>query len=328
MQLDTTILLYAVILIGVMAFVEGIYFLVLDLKGGASKAVNRRLRVIAQEPDRQAAYDLLRSKSLGEGASPWLSSILNSDPVRAFDNLVATSGVSQSTERVLIYMTAAAVAAFWGLRVIGGFDFYLCAIGGAALGIGVPLLILRRVRRARLARISSQLPDALDMLVRSLRAGHPIATGMDLISREMPDPIGSEFGLVFDGMSYGLDLRGALDKMSQRLNIVEVNYMSAAMRIQHGTGGNLAEVLGALASVMRERAKLYAKIKALSAEGRLSGKILAALPVVVVSGLLLISPHYYDAAKTSPGLAIFLGVAAALAVLGVVLLRTFVNFRV
>lgn len=327
MHLDTTILLYAIILIGAIAFVEGVYLLVVDLRG-TGKAVNRRLRVIAQEPDQKAAYEILRSKSLGEGAGPWLSSILNSDPVRAFDNLVATSGVSQSTERVLIYMTAATVAAFWGLRVIGGFDFYLCVIGAAALGIGVPLLILRRVRRARLARISSQLPDALDMLVRSLRAGHPIATGMELISREMPDPIGSEFGLVFDGMSYGLDLRGALDKMSQRLNLVEVNYMSAAMRIQHGTGGNLAEVLGALAGVMRERAKLHAKIKALSAEGRFAGKILAALPVLVVSGLLLLSPHYYDAAKSEPGLAIILGVAAGLTVLGALLLRTFVNFRV
>jgi tight adherence protein B len=197
-----------------------------------------------------------------------------------------------------------------------------------ALGIGGPLLWIVYIRRRRMLRITAQLPDALDMLVRSLRAGHPVATGVGLVAREMNPPIATEFGAVFDEMSYGVDLRQAFEKMSQRLRIIEIDYMIAAMRIQSSTGGNLAEVLGALSNVMREKVKLKAKILALSAEARFSGVVLAALPILVVIALFLLNPHYYDIAKDHPVLKWILGAAAGEMLVGIVLVRKIVHIRV
>jgi tight adherence protein B len=129
-------------------------------------------------------------------------------------------------------------------------------------------------------------------------------------------------------MSYGLDFKDALEKMGKRVPLRDINYMIVAMRIQHSTGGSLAEILTSLASVIRARQNLFGKVRALSAESRFAGKILGGMPFAVVGVLLLMNPHYYDDAKTSTGLAITLGVAAFLAVIGVLGMRKVVNIRV
>src|SRR5207245_8135668 len=128
-------------------------------------------------------------------------------------------------------------------------------------------------------RSAEEPPAALDRFVRSVRAGHPIPTAIRMIAVEMPAPSGTEFGMVLDSMKYGLDLRDALQRMTQRVPVPELQYMVGAIRIQHAAGGNLAEILGSLSSIMRERLNLYMKVKALSAESRLSGKVLACIPV-------------------------------------------------
>jgi len=179
-----------------------------------------------------------------------------------------------------------------------------------------------------MARILAQMPDALDMLVRSVRAGHPVPTGVGLVAREMSPPIATEFAAVFDEMSYGIDLRQALEKMSRRLRMIEIDYMVAAIRIQSSTGGNLAEVLASLSRVMREKVKLKAKILALSAEARFSGLVLSALPILVVAGLQLLNPHYYDIARDHPSLKWILGTAAVVTLVGIVLVRKIVHVRI
>jgi tight adherence protein B len=211
------------------------------------------------------------------------------------------------------------------VRVVLYLDLWLCAIISLVLGAMLPLWFIGHLRRRRYGKIASQLPDALDMLCRSMRAGHPVASGIKMVSEEMPDPIGTEFGLVYDEMSYGMDLRQSLEKMSRRLRIFEINYMITSMRLQAGTGGNLAEILGSLANVIRERKKLHDKVRALSAEARLSGKILGALPFGVVTILVIINPHYYDGARTNLLLMSILVGAVALCFVGIFLLRRVVN---
>jgi tight adherence protein B len=326
-QLNTSVLIYIAILIGAMAFVEGVYLLVSDWRKKSGTHVNRRLRLMARNSPGEGALELLRPKPLGEGASPWLQRLLSGAPIQAFDSLVATSGINLSSEQALLYMTSAAVIIFWLLDLFTNWAAIWCVLLGVAVGLVIPLYILVRIRRSRMARISLQLSDALDMIVRSLKAGHPAATGIEMVAREMPDPIGTEFGLVFDGMSYGLDLRDALEKMGLRLRVPEIDYMIVAMRIQSGTGGNLAEILSSLSNVMRDRQKLFGKVKALSAEARLSAKILAMLPIAVVGLLLVINPHYYDKALTDPLLMAVLIFAVFLSVAGMVLMRGFVNIR-
>lgn len=326
MQFDTTMILYGAVVAAVIAFVLGLYLFVASL-GGESQIVGRRLGDLSKTAWEQPKQ-LLRRKSLSSGKSPWLAAILETASLRSLDVLVTTSGIRMPTERILFFAVIGTAVIFELLDIVGGYSLIICAAGAFVLGILAPLGWIIRVRRRRLARITAQLPAAIDMLVRSMRAGHPIATGVGLVAREMRAPIGTEFALVFDEMSYGMDLRQAFEKMGQRLGLLEIHYMIAAMRIQSTTGGNLAEVLAALSNVMREKIKLKAKVKALSAEARFSGLILAGLPIVVVLVLVIMNPHYYDLAKTNDVLKGILAAAAALMLLGIFLIRKFVNIRI
>jgi tight adherence protein B len=323
--MHTSIFVYVAAVAAVGAFLAGLYYMISGLRGDDGKIVDRRLGELAKPVWDQAK---LRRRSLSSGKSPWLAAILETASLRSFDRLVATSGIRVSTERILFLATVGTAAIFELLNVIGGYNLVVCAIAAALLGIVAPVMWILHARRRRMARITAQLPDALDMMVRSMRAGHPVATGVGLVAREMGPPIGTEFGAVFDEMSYGIDLRQAFEKMSQRLRILEVDYMIAAMRIQSSTGGNLAEVLASLSNVMREKVKLKAKVQALSAEARFSGMILAALPPLVVTGLLLLNPHYYDPAKDNPMLKTVLAGAATLMLGGIILVRRIVNIRI
>jgi tight adherence protein B len=323
--MDWSLLPYVIAAIAGVAFFEGIYFLLFDTSGRSRRMVDRRLTSTGPIPQNAGAADLLRRRPYTFGMSPWAMRLFSTSPVRWFDDLVMSSGISGSPDRTMLQMMIATVSVAAALSVFLGWSPLGSIPTGIGVGVVVPIWILRMARRRRLERITAQLPDALDMLVRSLRAGHPVSTGIGMIAEEMPDPIGREFAIVFDEMSYGLDLREALEKLGDRLGHYVIDYLIVAMRVQYGTGGNLAEILNSLSDVLRERLKLQSKVKALSAEARLSGKILSGLPVVIVIALIFINPHYYDAAWTNKTLAAVLIGAAAALVSGIFLLNRFVK---
>jgi tight adherence protein B len=325
MQFQLSWLLYPLLLLLAIAFGEGLQLLLADRD--ADKHVNRRLRLIAQTPDQRAAFELLRRKAPGERSSQWLAEVLKTSPLQWLDRMIGEAGLEVTVERIVLYMVGAVVAI---VAVMYIFHFRLPAAAGAGFAGGVllPLWFINRMRRRRLNRLADQLPDAIDMLVRSLRAGHPVPTGIGIVARETPDPIGSEFGLVFDEMSYGADLRDALEKMQQRVQIPEINYMVVAMRIQYGTGGNLADILGTLSGVMRARRNLFSKVRALSAEARFGGKILAGMPPGIVALISVFNPNYYADVGVNKGLTIVMGGAAFVVALGMVMIRKIVRIRV
>lgn len=326
MHLDPLMVFYVAVVVAALALLEGFYLLI--TARSIDKVANRRLRLIAKDPNQRAAYQLLRRKTLGEGAAPWLVSTLQSSPLRALDELIATSGLTLTTRQACMIMAALAPPCFLLILLFSGLGALASLALAIIIAIALPLLAIGRVRKRRLAHIGGQLPDAIDMLARSLRAGHPVPTGIQMVAHEMADPIGSEFGLVSDEMSYGLDFKDALEKMGKRVPLQDINYMIVAMRIQHGTGGSLAEILSSLASVIRARQNLFAKVRALSAEGRFAGLILCLMVPAVVALLLIMNPHYFDDAKIATGLAITLGAAAFLYVIGVLMMRKVVNIRV
>ena len=139
-----------------------------------------------------------------------------------------------------------------------------------ALGIGLPLFVVRFIRNRRKAAFSTQLPDALDVVVRSLRSGHPVPTALTLVGREMPDPIGTEFGLTTDELTYGIDLPRALQNLSARVGVPDMSLLVTAVSLQSSAGGNLGEVLENLSRILRDRFQLKRKVRSLSAEGRFS----------------------------------------------------------
>jgi tight adherence protein B len=312
--------------VAVLLLVEGLYLLVRDLTGG-SAAINRRLRMLAAGKDGKAVLDSLRRHRRGD-QDKLAGRLLQWGPAGALDRMIQEVGLLTTTGRFLLRMGAMTMAT--GLA--GLFALHLTPMAAAALalavGIGLPLLWLRRRAAARLRKLGEQLPDAVDMIVRSLRAGHPVATAIGNVGREMPDPIGTEFGLVFDEMTYGLDLREALENLAARVAVSDLRFLVVAVRVQYGTGGNLAEVLGNLSRVVRERMTMKRKVHALSAEGRLSATILSALPFVLAGLIFLLRPAYYADSTDDP---LFLpllasGIAGILA--GIVVMQRIVNFRI
>ena len=186
----------------------------------------------------------------------------------------------------------------------------------------LPLMVLSAMQAARLKRISAQLPDALDLMARALRAGHPLSSSIGTVAETMPDPIGTEFGIMVDQISYGDELVTAFRKLAERNPSEDFHYLAVSIAIQHGTGGNLGRVLGVLAGVMRGRIMMRRKIKSMSAEGRISAWILSSIPFLMVGLNSIITPSYYGDVMQDP-----LFMPMALVALGLICLNGFVLFR-
>ena len=203
---------------------------------------------------------------------------------------------------------------FIGAPLAGVLAFALC--------IMVPLLVLSVMQATRLKRISAQLPDALDLMARALRAGHPLSPSIGTVAETMPDPIGTQFGIMVDQISYGDELVAAFRKLAERNPSEDFRYLAISIAIQHGTGGNLGRVLGVLAGVMRGRIMMRRKIKSMSAEGRISAWILSSIPFLMVGLNSIITPSYYGDVVQYP-----LFMPMALAALALICLNGFVLFR-
>jgi tight adherence protein B len=304
---DRTILVYCIVVLAIFSFFQG-----MAIMAGGTQVQNA---------------SGLRRRTLADGFSPWLAEMVVTQPVRDFEALIASSGIRASAARVLMSMSAVTIIVLIAMH-LAGYRSVFCLAGGLMLGVAVPLVVIHRLRQRRVVALIGQLPDALDMLVRSLRAGHPVPVGISMVGNELPDPIGGEFKLVFDSMSYGLDLKDALENMSLRLHIPEVKYMVAAIRIQYETGGNLSDVLASLSEVMRERVRLKMKVKAVSAEARYSAAIMAAMPFLLIGGLLILHPSFYKDVPGSRLLQGIMGAAFLLILAGLVLMRRILNIRV
>jgi tight adherence protein B len=320
MSIYVTYLFYGAIFLSVLLLVEGVFYL-LSGPGGGATSPNRRLRMLVSGARREdVVVRLQRERPLPSGDRA-------RNPIEWFVLLVAQSGISVSPQRVLLLMVgisgAAALIAMFAFRsgVVAG-------LGAIGVGVGAPLLVLILKRRSRLKEMTRQLPDAIDIVVRSLRAGHPVATSITMVAREMRDPIATEFGLVVDEMTYGLNLDDALSNMARRVGLGDLRFLVVAVMIQTQVGGNLAEVLNSLSRVIRERATMRAKIRAMSAEGRFSAGLLSVLPFILIGLITLVRPEYYSAVSADPFFWPILGSGFGLMVLGVIVMYRMVNFRV
>lgn len=320
MSIYVTYLFYGAIFLSVLLLVEGLFYL-LSGPGGGATSPNRRLRMLVSGARREdVMVRLQRERPLPSGDQA-------RNPVEWFVLLIAQSGISMSPQRVLLLMIgiggAAALVAMFVFRsgVVAGF-------GAIVVGVVGPLLVLILKRRSRLKEMTRQLPDAIDIVVRSLRAGHPVSTSITMVAREMRDPIATEFGLVVDEMTYGLNLDDALSNMARRVGLGDLRFLVVAVMIQTQVGGNLAEVLNSLSRVIRERATMRAKIRALSAEGRFSAGLLSVLPLILIGLISLIRPEYYSAVSADPMFWPILGLGFVLMVIGIIVMYRLVNFRV
>ncbi|ESY95307.1 type II secretion system F family protein [Mesorhizobium australicum] len=258
-----------------------------------SLAVNRRLKRLAGDvPAEQTLQGLLRERGLTDSGDFLFGMVW-------LNRLYTQSGITGNplTFAATFLLAGLAVAL---LLVLFNFSALASLIVFLVLGLVLPLLVLRRARNRRIRKFAKQLPDALDMIVRSLRAGHPASVAIGLVGREMPDPLGTEFGIVSDEITFGLSIEQAVRKLSQRVGFEGLQLLSVSLSIQAKTGGNLTEILANLSSVMRERHKLRMKIRALSAEGRVSAWIISLFPIVMFFTLQILAPAYYGGVWGNP----------------------------
>ena len=176
--------------------------------------------------------------------------------------------------------------------------------------------------------MEKQFPVALDIFVRSLRSGHPVPSAIDLLTREMEDPIGSEFGLVSDEVAYGSDLVEALHSMADRWDLDDMRMFVVSLSLQNQTGGNLAEILENISGVIRDRAQMFMKVRALSSEGRMTGWMLTVLPVGAFLMIFLGSPEFYLNVADDPMFIISSIVLVVMYVIGVITIRKMVDLKV
>ncbi len=199
----------------------------------------------------------------------------------------------------------------------------------ALIAAGLVILGSLRIARARrIARFGEALPDVLDIITRSLRAGHPLQVSLALVARETPAPAGPEFALLIDEVSYGRSVSEALENLYQRVGYPELRFVVAAVTIGHQTGGNLGEILSRLSRTLRERQRLTRRVRALSAEGRFSGVALSILPIALFGLINLLSPSYYAEFWASPASGKVLAVAVILLALGNLVILRLVKLKV
>jgi tight adherence protein B len=330
MPFDTIYLVYAALFVGAIFLAEGVYYLIVDSKEH-SKA-NRRMNMLASGKDASEVFEALRRKPLRR--IPYLGPL--GIPLVHLESTLAKSGLSVSLGRFLLFMAAVTVVSVVVLILMlqrSALPNVLatnaaCIVLALLIGVGMPLLVVAQMKSSRLKRFGEQLPDTLDVMVRSLHAGHPIASALKLVTEEMPDPVGTEFGIAVDEMTYGLELRHSLENMAERIGQSDFKYVVVAINIQHETGGNLAEVLSNLSSIIRERFRMFQKIKAMSAEGRMSAWVLSALPIVVLLMLSILNPAYYTAVMDDPLFWPVSGIALGLMTFAIYIMYRMVNFRV
>lgn len=202
------------------------------------------------------------------------------------------------------------------------------ALAGGGLGLLIPYKLLVRRKKKRLKKFEKQLPEALDLLARGLRAGHAFPTGLQQVAKEIPDPLGTEFYKTFSEFNHGLDMSTALLNLCHRVDLKDLSFFTTAVLIQRETGGNLTEILEKISLLIRERFKLRNQVSALTAEGRLSGLILLLLPPVLVAILMTINPKYESQLFLHPMGRIMAGVALGFQLLGMWTIHKIVNIKV
>jgi tight adherence protein B len=204
----------------------------------------------------------------------------------------------------------------------------LAALGAGALLASLPLLYVRRRARSRVRAFEEQFPDCLEFLSRSMRAGHALAVAVEMVFREFSDPLAVEFRRVFEEQNLGQPLEIVLRKLSDRIPSMDVQFFVSAVLLQKRTGGNLAELLDKLAQLIRERFKLRARIRAVSAQGIMSGRILTAIPLAVAALMFVVNPQYARFFFDDPIGRELMGAALGLQMAGYAIIRKIVTFEV
>jgi tight adherence protein B len=276
-------IIFVIIFCAVLLGVQGAYWFFAE-RQRVRGAVNRRLLLSTQAASAQEVFETLKRERGLAGVDNKHFAYLN--------DLILQSGLRLDTKLTIVVAFLLGLLFFFlsGLAFGFGLLSFIFSTMFAAVSM---VLVLTLMRRKRIARFSDQLPDAIDVIVRGVKSGYPFTIALGLVAKEMSDPIGTEFGMTSDEISFGSDIGSALDNLFHRVGHEDLLYLIMSLKTQTQTGGNLAEILSRLARLLRERAVLRLKVRAISAEGRLSAVFLTAMPFVLFGVISLMRPDYF-----------------------------------
>jgi len=260
-----------------------------------------------------------------------VTEVASATPVTTEEPVVDAAGAIASSSDEFLAQTGLRISLFaLGLWTgsLGAPHLWAAAAADLVVGPLVVVLYLSIVRRRRIDRFTAQLPDALSIIVRSLRIGHPFASAIGLVSREMRDPIAAELAITAEEIGFGQDITTAAANMHRRVGPDGLLFLVTAVSVQSQTGGNLAEVLARLATLMRQRSTLQLKVKALSAEGRLSAWFLTAMPFILYGAIRLLSKDYFGELAGSPVLVPALVYGSISLIVSNIIIYRMVNFKI
>jgi len=297
------------------------------------KAINLRLKLIGSGRTHDERLNLLKraDSPLLQALPTFLASFAS-----RFNRMLTQAQLTVSTGRLMLAILVAPLVLFASIVILIsasglGMTFgrtLIVATFSIALGTAIPIMALNFKANRTRKKIQDQFPVALDVFVRGLRAGHPIAAALDLLTVEMPDPVGSQFGLVVDEVTYGAELRDALQNMAERWDLDDMRMFVVSLSIQSETGGNLAEILENLSRVIRERQSMFLKVRALSSEGRMTAVMLTVLPIFTFTLLFIANPRFFLDVANDPFFVPGFLALIALYLVGFITIRRMVDLKV
>ena len=314
------------IFIAVVLIIEGAYLTWNSSKGPEAARVARRLRVMsAGGHGGEQNISIIKERLLSK--TPRMQRILLQIPrVGMLDRLLQQSGLSWSVAEFF----AMSLIAFLVPLFAGSYFAmpWLIRLALAAAAATLPFLYVTRAKGKRLIRIEQQLPDALDLMGRAMRAGHAFPTALKMVGDEMNDPLAGEFRAAFDEVNFGVSMQDALMNLATRVPSTDLRYFVIAVLIQRETGGNLAELLGSISAIIRDRIKLLGQVRVLSAEGKMSAWVLSLLPFGAALMIQLTNPKFLEVLYTDPFGRKMLAVAGVMMLFGVLVMRKIIRIRV
>ncbi|MCZ4261021.1 type II secretion system F family protein [Limimaricola sp. G21655-S1] len=322
MNLSAEPIIYGLVFVAVLVLVEGLYLTIFGRSISLNNRVNRRLTLLEKGGRREEVLEQLRKE---------MTQHLKSRRVPLYSILAhkaQKANIAFTPTQLVLLMAGLGLLAFAGLSVGTAASLPIRIVVGAAMGVGGVYVWVNNKAKKRLGLIESQLPEAIELMVRSLRVGHPFSSAIGIVAREVPDPLGSEMGVIADEAAYGRDMSESLKAMAERLDMQDLRFLAVAVTIQRQAGGNLAEILDGLAKVVRARFRLFRRVKAITAEAKWSGMFLSGFPLAALVGINLMDPNYYDEVRET---AVFIPacfVVGAFLTVNVIVMRALVNIKV
>jgi tight adherence protein B len=315
-------LIYILIFVAVVVIVEGIYLTVFGKSISLNSRLSRRLTLLEKNANREQVLEQLRKE---------MNQHLNAKNIPLYSMLAKKAqraNIAFSPKALVGIMGLVSVMAFLLLTVFTQADAAIRIVLAIGMGVGGVYVWVSRKAKKRMYLLEEQLPDAIELMVRSLRVGHPFSTAIGIVAKEIPDPLGSEFGVIADEAAYGRDVTESLKAFAERMDSQDLRFLSVAVSIQQQSGGNLAEILDGLSKVIRARFRLFRRVAAITAEAKWSGMFLSAFPIGALVMIQVVRPNYYDAVMGTPAFVPAALFVAVFLTINIIYMKVMTNIKV